>query len=468
MAVTGLVMASGCEKPADIAIESVSVEPETLSLAVGETYALSVSVFPEDAQETVSWSSSAADVASVDNSGTVTAMAAGEAVITVTAGGKSADCSVTVSENGNTDEYQVKVSIEILDVGMRNVEFEIDITPQDATYMCGVVEKAIMEIYPTPLDYMKTKLDEYRALEEEEGIEFSDFLNAGGFHWNIGELIPGIDYVVFVAGVDDSFNVTSEVATAGFTTVDRQDDALFAFDPQMLDALGANITVTPSEGIEYYYYTTVDQSVLDWKFGGVSDLADELYAEFKATIDELVLYMEYTIPEAVNSICWSGTQTFPVSKMIPDTDYYMIGTGVDLYTAAFTTDVYYETFRSPKGGDLSDFSVEFILGDIVFNQIEVNTVPSDNMVRYYFNISPADATEEEIVAELNALIDEYLEYDMIADANGFYSTWCSVGPDVFTFTNLDKGETSVIYAFGIDDEGEIATELMYSEEFTNE
>ena len=186
MAVTGLVMASGCEKPADIAIESVSVEPETLSLAVGETYALSVSVFPEDAQETVSWSSSAADVASVDNSGTVTAMAAGEAVITVTAGGKSADCSVTVSENGNTDEYQVKVSIEILDVGMRNVEFEIDITPQDATYMCGVVEKAIMEIYPTPLDYMKTKLDEYRALEEEEGIEFSDFLNAGVFHWNIG------------------------------------------------------------------------------------------------------------------------------------------------------------------------------------------------------------------------------------------------------------------------------------------
>ena len=141
-------MASGCEKPADIAIESVSVEPETLSLAVGETYALSVSVFPEDAQETVSWSSSAADVASVDNSGTVTAMAAGEAVITVTAGGKSADCSVTVSENGNTDEYQVKVSIEILDVGMRNVEFEIDITPQDATYMCGVVEKQSWRYIP--------------------------------------------------------------------------------------------------------------------------------------------------------------------------------------------------------------------------------------------------------------------------------------------------------------------------------
>ena len=66
---------------------------------------------------------------------------------------------------------------------------------------------------------------------------------------------------------------------------------------------------------------------------------------------------------------------------------------------------------------------------------------------------------------LYSLIQEYIDYGVIADANGYYANWCSIGPDKFTYTGLEKG-TYRIYGFGIDNSGQVATDLMFSEEFT--
>jgi len=85
-----------------VAVESVSLDPEELSLNVGEEETLTATVLPEDAtNKSVSWSSSNEEVATVDQSGKVTAVAAGTAVITVTTtdGEKEASCTVTVSDS---------------------------------------------------------------------------------------------------------------------------------------------------------------------------------------------------------------------------------------------------------------------------------------------------------------------------------------------------------------------------------
>ena len=68
-------------------------------------------------------------------------------------------------------------------------------------------------------------------------------------------------------------------------------------------------------------------------------------------------------------------------------------------------------------------------------------------------------------SDLYSLIQEYIDYGVIADANGYYANWCSIGPDKFTYTGLEKG-TYRIYGFGIDNSGQVATDLMFSEEFT--
>ena len=83
--------------PVSAAAESVTVEPGTLELEVGETGSLSAVIVPDIATDIAVWASSDEGVASVDGNGAVTGVAPGTAVITVTAGNVSATCTVTVT-----------------------------------------------------------------------------------------------------------------------------------------------------------------------------------------------------------------------------------------------------------------------------------------------------------------------------------------------------------------------------------
>ena len=80
-------------------VTNVTLEPTTLTLEAGSTGKLTATVEPSDAtNQTVTWSSSNPEVATVDN-GVVTAVSVGEAIITVTTedGSKTATCKVTVN-----------------------------------------------------------------------------------------------------------------------------------------------------------------------------------------------------------------------------------------------------------------------------------------------------------------------------------------------------------------------------------
>ncbi|MDD7455923.1 MAG: Ig-like domain-containing protein [Bacteroidales bacterium] len=86
-------------EPVVVSVSSVSLDKSTISMIEGETANLAATVKPDNAtNKAVEWKSSATSVATVDGSGKVTAMKAGEATVTVTTkdGGKTATCKVTV------------------------------------------------------------------------------------------------------------------------------------------------------------------------------------------------------------------------------------------------------------------------------------------------------------------------------------------------------------------------------------
>lgn len=108
-----------------VAVESVSLDKNTLDMTIGDTFALTATVSPDNAtNKTVSWTSSNPDVASVANGsgasaggtgvapGTVTAKSAGEATITASAGGKSATCKVTVKEQTYEEVVDLGLSVK--------------------------------------------------------------------------------------------------------------------------------------------------------------------------------------------------------------------------------------------------------------------------------------------------------------------------------------------------------------------
>lgn len=80
--------------------ESVTLSQKTMTLAEGESKKLSATVIPAEAGDPM-WASSAESYATVDQDGTVHAVAAGSANITAEVGSKtSAACAVTVSAAG--------------------------------------------------------------------------------------------------------------------------------------------------------------------------------------------------------------------------------------------------------------------------------------------------------------------------------------------------------------------------------
>lgn len=90
---------ASCSKDDPAAISDVRIDKPTMALTVGETGQLTVTITPEDAADkSVVWRSGNTAAATVDDSGLVTAVAAGNATITATAGGKQATCEVTVTD----------------------------------------------------------------------------------------------------------------------------------------------------------------------------------------------------------------------------------------------------------------------------------------------------------------------------------------------------------------------------------
>lgn len=75
---------------------SVSVSPSSVTLTEGQSRYLTATVYPSNASQLVTWTSSNANIASISSSGKVTAVNAGTAIITAkTSNGKSTTCTVT-------------------------------------------------------------------------------------------------------------------------------------------------------------------------------------------------------------------------------------------------------------------------------------------------------------------------------------------------------------------------------------
>ena len=81
-------------------VESITLDSNEGKLTVGKSHTIKATVAPEEvaAETTIEWSSSNEKVATVDENGKVTAIAAGEATITATAGEESANYEVTVEQ----------------------------------------------------------------------------------------------------------------------------------------------------------------------------------------------------------------------------------------------------------------------------------------------------------------------------------------------------------------------------------
>lgn len=95
------------EEEVEIEAESITLSTASADMLIGESITLTATVLPENTTDkTVTWTSSETSIAGVDDTGTVTAVSAGTAVITATTvNGRTAECTVTVQAAPMIGDY---------------------------------------------------------------------------------------------------------------------------------------------------------------------------------------------------------------------------------------------------------------------------------------------------------------------------------------------------------------------------
>ena len=120
-------------------VTGITVSPTTATLdSVGATKQLTANVTPAGINAAVSWTSSKESVATVNDTGLVTAVARGTATITATAGGKSATATITVNiSGGSTDVAVTGITVTPTTVKLTEVnatkQLNATVTPSNAT-----------------------------------------------------------------------------------------------------------------------------------------------------------------------------------------------------------------------------------------------------------------------------------------------------------------------------------------------
>lgn len=121
---------AACSVEVTVPAESIALDQQRLDMVKGATVTLKATVLPEDSTDKeLSWSSSAPEVASVEN-GVVTALKAGSAEITVRVANISAKCMVTVTVP--VESITLDITTLTLEIGQKT-SLKATVSPADAT-----------------------------------------------------------------------------------------------------------------------------------------------------------------------------------------------------------------------------------------------------------------------------------------------------------------------------------------------
>lgn len=97
--ITGNGLTASCHVVVTPAVEALYLSEDAVTLGTGDAATLTLYAEPEEVDVSAAvWTSSDESVATVDEEGTITAVAEGEATVTATLGGVEAICEVTVSD----------------------------------------------------------------------------------------------------------------------------------------------------------------------------------------------------------------------------------------------------------------------------------------------------------------------------------------------------------------------------------
>lgn len=148
-------------------LEAIILDKTDLSLEVGQTDILKATLSPSDATAAITWKSNNENVATVDNSGLVKAIAEGSAEITATSGGITGTCNVTVTAKAEVPELSITgdnskpVELKVDETKL----LEVNVTPQNEAVKWETANKDIVRVSYVTASNAKAEVTALKAGE---------------------------------------------------------------------------------------------------------------------------------------------------------------------------------------------------------------------------------------------------------------------------------------------------------------
>ena len=299
---------------------TLSLNKTSLSLTTGSSETLSATTAPEGTR--VSWSSSNSKVASVDQSGKVTAVGTGTATITaIPEGGAGATCAVTVSD----PSYLTLSKTELSVMFGKTSSLSVSNLPDGASVSWSADEKNIVSLSPSGTGNANCTV---KGVTAGKSVTVTAVVTD-----RRGNRLaaPACTVTVTAASAPD---ITSSVASGGSVTFDES-----KFNSACTEVYGNKLNYvtftlpSSSRGTLYYNYSngTYDQKVSEstkYYYGGgvfksalskVSFVAEPDYSG-KVTISYSAVdtsgysYTGAVAPDITSSVASGGSVTFDESK----------------------------------------------------------------------------------------------------------------------------------------------------------
>lgn len=257
----------------------------------------------------------------------------------------------------------------------------------------------------------------------------------------IDGLYAGKDYYAFTVGIDKSGYFNSDMSKKEFKT-----ESVLPSDNQF------TMTITPS----------VNYAIVNLK---VTNQDDPYYmacipSDRYPGDDKLV---EMLAEEKVESMT-GNIDDAKIPMLTPGTEYTFFVLGYKAGNA--TTPIHKQNVKTLTNESAADIDITITLEDL--NEEGVTVILNGNPAGapYYFDIISEEYGLDEIKAQMEQLINDYIEYGAAADARDFYSKAASYGEDSYRY-QPSAGKRFKIFAYGIDmEKGEmIENTLTFSETF---
>jgi len=274
-----------------IGVTEVTLDRTELTLTEGETETLTATVRPDNADNRkVTWSSDKTEVATVDGAGRVTAVKAGEAVVTVTTedGGKTATCKVTVKAKA-VPVTGVEVNPWAVTLSVRGTsKLSYTIRPADATNQNVKWESDNPSVATVDSDgnvrAVSAGVAKVSAVTEDGGFrsgctvtvkEFSSGFEVGGLFYKTAKGYS-MDFVE-VTGNPGGGKYSGDVVVPGTVEYDGITYTVKGVGNRAFEGCGDLRKVTISEGIykigayAFYYCGNLERVILPSTLENIDD-----------------------------------------------------------------------------------------------------------------------------------------------------------------------------------------------------